>query len=70
MSAEKKKDGSIDLTMSDDEYAGDSSLDLTQRLAEADYEESHDGKDMKDEQAKSDSDFDEEGEEFAQGSFR
>ena len=70
MAAEKKKDGAIDLTMSDDDHDGSSSVTPTQRLDDDDYQSSHDGKDMKDEDVKEDSDFDEEGEEFAQGSFR
>lgn len=70
MAAEKKKDGSIDLTMSDDDLPPSSPTPPTQRLDEDDYEGSHDGKDMKDEDKGSESDFDEEGEEFAQGSFR
>lgn len=70
MSAEKKKDGTIDLTMSDDDNAAGSSVTPTQRLDEDDYEGSDDGKDMKDEDNKDESDFDEEGEDFAQGSFR
>jgi len=70
MAAEKKKDGSIDLTMSDDDQPPSSPITPTQRLDEDDYEGSHDGKDMKDEDKEDESDFDEEGEEFAQGSFR
>ena len=70
MSAEKKKDGSIDLTMSDDDIPSNGSVTPTQRLDDDDHESSHDGKDMKDEDSKEESDFDEEGEEFAQGSFR
>lgn len=70
MSAEKKKDGSIDLTMSDDDAPSGSPITPTQRLDEDDFEGSDAGKDMKDEDLKDESDFDEEGEEFAQGSFR
>jgi len=70
MAAEKKQDGSIDLTLSDDDNDAGSPVTPTQRLAQDDYEGSDDGKDMKDEDKEDESDFDEEGEEFAQGSFR
>lgn len=70
MAAEKKKDGAIDLSMSDDDNDSGSPVTPTQRLDEDDHEGSDDGKDMKDEDKKDESDFDEEGEEFAQGSFR
>jgi len=70
MAAEKKKDGSIDLTMSDDDLPSGSPVTPTQRLDEDDYQGSDDGKDMKDEDKQDESDFDDEGEEFAQGSFR
>lgn len=70
MAAEKKQDGSIDLSLSDDDNDARSPVTPTQRLDEDDYEGADDGKDMKDEDTKDDSDFDEEGEEFAQGSFR
>lgn len=70
MAAEKKQDGSIDLTMSDDDSTPTQPVSDSESMgvdADPGFPESKDVKLVAD---PDESDFDEEGEEFAQGSFR
>lgn len=69
MAAEKKQDGSIDLTVSDDESPPTPPSYHSEPMADDDLKGSDESKDVKDDDASGD-DLDEEGEEFAQGSFR
>lgn len=70
MAAEKKQDGSIDLTMSDDDIPPTQPLSDSEPMAEDLDSGVHESKDVKLVADPDESDFDEEGEEFAQGSFR
>lgn len=69
MAAERKQDGSIDLTLSDDELPPTLPVVDCEPMADDDLKGSDESKDMKDD-ASSGDELTEEGEEFAQGSFR
>ena len=70
MAADKKQDGSIDLTMSDDDIPPTQPVSDSEPMAEDSQPSVHESKDVKLVEDPAESDFDEEGEEFAQGSFR
>lgn len=69
MAAEKKQDGSIDLTLSDDELPPSKPSSGSKPMAFDPDTDSDECKDMKDSDASGD-EVEDEGEEFAQGSFR
>jgi len=69
MAAERKQDGSIDLTLSDDELPPTQPIHDSQPMDDDDLKGSDESKDVKDSDASGD-ELEEEGEEFAQGSFR
>jgi len=70
MAAEKKQDGSIDLTLSDDDLPPTQPLADSGCMDESSDELPPESKDMKDEDVEGDSDADSEAEEFAGGAFR
>lgn len=70
MAAERKQDGSIDLTLSDDELPPTQPIHDSQPMDDDDLKGSPVSSDLKSSSSAEEDDLEEEGQDFAEGSFR